>query len=110
LLYAAGDAAHDYDAGEREEDDAVDDGLHLVRQQAVEEVARGHAAAAPARAEDVAQVHYYVLRDVAAEDGVEAHDEEGRGYAEPAQPADLLRELLIGADDAEAGLAAQRQL
>ena len=110
LLDAARNAAHDYDAGERQEDDAVDDGLELVGQQAVEEVARRYAAAAPGRAEDVAQVHDDVLRDVAAEDGVEAHDEEGRGYAEPAEPADLLGQLLVGADDAEAGLAAQRQL
>ena len=110
LLDAAGDAAHDDEAGQREEDDAVDDGLRLVREQAVEEVARGEAAAAPGCAEDVAEVDDYVLSDVAAEDGVEAHDEEGGGYAQPAEPAHFLGELFVGADDAEAGLASQRQL
>lgn len=102
--------AHDDEAGQREEDDAVDDGLRLVREQTVEEVARGEAAAAPGGAEDVAEVDDYVLRDVAAEDGVEAHDEEGGGYAQPAEPAHFLGELFVGADDAEAGLASQRQL
>ena len=51
-----------------------------------------------------------IIDAVAAEDRVEGHDQERGDDGQPADPLELLRDLLVGVDRAEAGAAADRQL
>ena len=112
LLDAAGNAALD--------DQHADDHKHQREHEAAEGVgehgAEGGAAAdgtaknaAEAEAQ-LCQVQGHVLQAVAAQNGVEAHDQEGSQNAQEAQPFEFLAGLFVSAQHAPAGLAAQSQL
>ena len=58
----------------------------------------------------IAEVQGHVFQAVAAQNGVEAHDQEGRQDAQPAQEAELLGDGIVGTHDAGAGLTADGQL
>ena len=104
LLNAAADtAAVDEIADDHEQNHAADAGPR-VGEQSPEGAAVRHAA------EHADDVDDHVIDAVAAEDRVEGHDQERGDDGQPADPLELLRDLLVGVDRAEAGAAADRQL
>ena len=110
LLDAAADAAHDDEHRQDNEDQAVDDALALIQQEASEHITAGHAVGAEAGVEQVAHVQHDVLDAVAAQCAVEAHDQERGGDAQPADPLELLAQCVVRGDSALAGLTADGQL
>ena len=59
---------------------------------------------------EFSKIQRQVLHAVTAEYGIEAQNQEWRKHGEPADPAELLRNLVISADRTEFCLAAQSQL
>ena len=109
LLNTAGDTAlHDHHADD-DEQDREDHAAERSGQHLAEHLAAGHRDSVIAEAQ-LRHVQRDILQAVAAEHGVEAHDEERGNGSKPADPAELFADLLVGINRAELGLTADRQL
>ena len=110
LFDTAADTAHHDDHGDGHEDQAVDDALNRATHESAEYLAAGQTVGAETGTEQVAHIDHHVLDAVAAQCAVEEQNEEGGSDAQPAHPAELLAEDLVGAHSTLTGLAAQSQL
>ena len=109
LLNTAGyTALHDNHA-DHDEKDGKDNASQRSRQHGAEDLTAGHGNRIVTETE-LGHVQRDVLQAVAAEHGVEAHDQERGDGSQPADPGKLLCYLLIGVNGAELGLAADSQL
>ena len=109
LLNTAGDTAlHDNHADD-DEQDREDHAAERGGQHRAEDLSAAHGNSAVSEAQ-LRHVQCDVLQAVAAEHGIEAHDQERRDGGEPADPCELLSYLLVGVNRAELGLAADCKL
>ena len=109
LLNTAGDTAlHDNHADD-DEQDREDHAAKRGGQHRAEDLSAAHGNSAVSEAQ-LRHVQRDVLQAVAAEHGVEAHDQEGCDCGQPADPCELLADLLVGINRAELGLAADCKL
>ena len=109
LLDTAADTAADDDGVDRNKDNGPDDHLSAVKQEGAEE--GGDIFNAPdVDAEHCEEVAASVAHDHAAEDHVEAEDQERAENCHVAEPGELLADLAVCRNGAHAGAAADRQL
>ena len=109
LFNTAGNAALHDDHADDDEQNREDHAAERGGQHGAEDVTAGHVDGFITKAQ-LCHVQGNVLQAVAAENGVEGHDQVRCDGGKPADPAELLGYLLIGINRAELGFAADRQL
>lgn len=102
LLDTAGNACSNDESVKSDEDRSPENHLAAVAGKCAEEFGDGNTPGIPA--EDCGQVAERVAHDHAAEDEVEAEDEERHYNCHIAHPGELLAELPVSCDRAHAGL------
>ena len=108
LLNAAGDAAPVDEVADDHEQEGEHDAAEGVGQHGAEQVCAG-LDLRPAEGQ-VAQVQGHVLNAVAAQNRIEAQDDEGGEHRQPAHPLKARGQGVVGADGALAGFPAHGQL
>ncbi|MPM43888.1 hypothetical protein SDC9_90565 [bioreactor metagenome] len=106
FLNAAGDTAAVDEVADNQEQQSVDHAAPGIRQHGAEQVAAGNRFGLEGQ---IAQIQSHILDAVAAQHGIEAHDDERRKDRQPTDPFEPAGHRMIRPDGSGAGFAAQRQ-